>query len=109
MMTTSAFLSLISGRGLPTFGVFSGCKSTLNGFLKSLVADKWNDISPMGDCLDERFMTYRGASLIKTAPSQDLTVALCLGSYGGPTGGAVSYERGTPVKTDSTRWTTNLV
>jgi len=25
------------------------------------------------------------------------TVGLCLGPYGGPRGGAVSYERGTPV------------
>ena len=32
----------------------------------------------------------------ETAPSQVPTVELCLGSYGGPTGGAVPYERGTP-------------
>jgi len=31
-------------------------------------------------------------------PPQDPTVALCLGTYGSPRGGAVSYERGTPVR-----------
>ena len=40
---------------------------------------------------------YRGTSLVKTPPSQDPTVGLYLGSYGGPRRGAVSYERGTPV------------
>ena len=40
---------------------------------------------------------YRGASLIRQyAPSQDPSVGLCLGPYGGPRGWAVSYERGTP-------------
>jgi len=31
-------------------------------------------------------------------PSQDPTVALCLGNYGDPRGVGVSYERGTPVE-----------
>ena len=31
-------------------------------------------------------------------PSYDPTVALCLGTYGGPMGVGVSYERGTPVR-----------
>ena len=36
--------------------------------------------------------------LQENAPHWDPTVGLCLGSYGGPMGGgAVSYERGTPV------------
>ena len=30
-------------------------------------------------------------------PPQDPTVGSCTGPYGGPRGGAVSYERGTPV------------
>ena len=30
-------------------------------------------------------------------PLQDPTVALCLGTYGGPNGAGVSYERVTPV------------
>ena len=34
----------------------------------------------------------------ETPPSKDPTVALYLGSYGGPGGGAVSYERGTLVR-----------
>ena len=39
-------------------------------------------------------LQYRGTSLInKRHP-----VGPCLGSYGGPRGGAVSYERGTSVK-----------
>ena len=33
----------------------------------------------------------------KTAPPWDPTVGLCLGPYGDPDEGAVSYERGTPV------------
>jgi len=33
----------------------------------------------------------------ETAPPQDPTVGLCLGPHGSPRGGAVSYERGTPV------------
>ena len=33
----------------------------------------------------------------ETASLQDHTVGLCLGPYGGPRGGAVPYERGTPV------------
>ena len=41
--------------------------------------------------------TYRGTSLIRTASSLDPTVGLCLGPYGGPRGGAISYKRGTPV------------
>jgi len=34
---------------------------------------------------------------VETPPSQDPTVRLYLGSYSGPRGGALSYERGTPV------------
>jgi hypothetical protein len=34
-----------------------------------------------------------------TPPSNDPTAGLYLGSYGGPSGGAVSCERGTPVLT----------
>jgi hypothetical protein len=30
--------------------------------------------------------------------AQDPTVGLCLGPYGGPSGGGVSYERGTPAE-----------
>ena len=41
---------------------------------------------------------YRGDSLIRTPPPQDLTVGLCPGPYGGPKGGAISCERGTPVE-----------
>ena len=33
----------------------------------------------------------------ETAHSQDPTVGLCLGPYGGPRGGAIFYEQGTPV------------
>ena len=33
----------------------------------------------------------------KQRPPWDPTVGLCLGPYGGPRWGAVSYERGTPV------------
>ena len=33
----------------------------------------------------------------ETAPPLDPTVGLCLGLYGGPGGGSVSYERGNPV------------
>ena len=36
---------------------------------------------------------YRGTSFIRNRHP----VGPCLGSYGGPRGGAVSYERGTPV------------
>ena len=40
---------------------------------------------------------YRDTSLIReTAFSQDLTVEICLGPYGGPRWGAVAYGRGTP-------------
>ena len=34
----------------------------------------------------------------ETSPSQDPTAGLYLGSYGGPRGRAVSYERSTPVR-----------
>ena len=33
----------------------------------------------------------------ETAFPQDPAVGLCLGPFGGPRGGAVSYERGTPI------------
>jgi len=33
----------------------------------------------------------------KLRPPQDPTVGLCLGRYGGPRAGALSYERGNPV------------
>ena len=35
--------------------------------------------------------------LHENAPPYDPTGGLCLGPYGGPRGGDVSYERGTPV------------
>ena len=35
----------------------------------------------------------------KTAPPWDPTVGICLVPYGSPKGGAVYYERGTPVRT----------
>ena len=40
---------------------------------------------------------YRGASLIRNCPPQHPTVGLGLRPYGGPTGGTVSFERGTLV------------
>ena len=40
---------------------------------------------------------YRGTSLIRKATPEDPILGLRLGPYGGPMGGAVSYERGTPV------------
>ena len=39
----------------------------------------------------------------ETAPPQDPAVALCLGTYGGPRGVGVSYERGTPPSRGSGR------
>ena len=33
----------------------------------------------------------------ETAPPYDPTIGLYLGPYGGPRGGALSYDRGTPV------------
>ena len=48
--------------------------------------------------LTRHTLVYRGTLLIRTPPSSyDPTVDVCLGSYGGPGGWAVSYERGTPV------------
>jgi hypothetical protein len=44
---------------------------------------------------------YMGTSLIKNAPPEDPTVARCLEPCGGPRGGAVSHERGTPVSLDT--------
>ena len=40
---------------------------------------------------------YMGTLLLRNSPTQDPTVELYLGSYGGPRGVGVSYERGTPV------------
>ena len=40
-------------------------------------------------------------------PLPDLTVALCLGSYGGSRGGAVSHERGIPVARGRTVYSTD--
>ena len=51
------------------------------------------------DVLSDR---YRGTSLIRTPP-QAPTVGICLGSYGGPGGLALSYERGAPVCSLSVR------
>ena len=44
------------------------------------------------------FPSYRGTSLIRNAPPKDITVALCIGTYGDPRGVGVSYERSTPVE-----------
>ena len=41
--------------------------------------------------------TCRGTSIIRSRPPWDPTEGLCLGLYGAPRGGGVSYERGTPV------------
>jgi len=38
----------------------------------------------------------------------DPAIGLCLGGYGGPRGGAVSYERRTPVSTQEATWNTAL-
>ena len=40
--------------------------------------------------------TSECASLIRTPPSNDPSVGLCLGTYGGPRGMGVSYEGGKP-------------
>ena len=66
-----------------------------------------DDIGVSGGCFDsdsdeysdgERGVHCRGTSLItKTPPPEDPTVALCRGTYGGPMGVGVSYQRGTPV------------
>ena len=48
-------------------------------------------------CRIDSSSPYRGTSLIINSAPLHPTVGLCLGPYGGPRGGAVSYERGTPV------------
>ncbi|KAJ1478951.1 hypothetical protein T484DRAFT_2910247 [Baffinella frigidus] len=42
-----------------------------------------------------------GPRSVESASPWDPTVGLCLGPYGGPRGGVVSHERGTPV---TQRW-----
>ena len=44
-------------------------------------------------------MLVCGTATSGSAPQNGPTVGLCPGPYGGPGGGAVSYERGTPVNT----------
>ena len=49
-------------------------------------------------CLMNEVCSLQGYLAHKTPPPpKDPTVGPCLGSYGGSRGGAVSYERGTPV------------
>ena len=42
---------------------------------------------------------YRGTSLVRPPPRVGPYSSMCLGPYGGPRGGAVSDERGTPAGT----------
>ena len=48
-------------------------------------------------CKPWRRRAYRGTSLVRKPLPLRPSVGLCLGPYGDPRGGAVSYERGTPV------------
>ena len=45
----------------------------------------------------EGYKAYRGPSLIRNSPPLGTYSSIYLGPCGGPSGGAVSYERGTPV------------
>ena len=46
-------------------------------------------------CMRPQCTMYQGTSIIKN--SSDPAVGICLGFYGGPKGGVVFHERGTPV------------
>ena len=52
---------------------------------------------------------YSGASHIRNTPPVGPCSSICLGSYGGPRGGAFSYERGTPVCRNAKGKTRNQV
>jgi hypothetical protein len=65
----------------------------LVGALRPTVVNTVKDPCPENSllrCQIHGSRAYRGASLIRTSPfPKDLTVALCLGPYGGPGGGGV--------------------
>jgi len=63
-----------------------------------IMYDEVMNLIPRPVCVRACVCVYRGSSLMRNTTLLGPSLGLYLGSYGGPRGGgAVSYERGTPV------------